>query len=331
MLSDSFDNAISPSVPGLASYDSFGGKAESLAVSNKMIDRSFKRKGVSQSIPAPLPVNEPTNLVNNFIIDRKIIKNADLSIIVEDIKKSKEIIEQKIIKKLGGYVENSNFSRYPTYQIQRDATLANQFKQANYTIRVPSDKFDEAIRGLKGIAYKVQNESINSRDVTLEYVDVETQIKNKKIALQRLEEILKDKKLNKEMKDVFATLREIDKVTGEIDRYESRFKRLKSQVTMSTIRLSLIAKKQVKIGDNKKIWTPSADAKDAYNRLIDKLIIIWRQLTYFVIESLPVILINLFFIYLVYKIFMLIFSKKISEIFKKTKDFVEKISKTKDK
>src|SRR3989339_674430 len=100
--------------------------------------------------------------------DAMIIKNGSLTMRVDSTNESVSAISE-LAKSLGGYVSYS--STYENY----DGSMAGSVE-----FRVPADKFDDAMTGVKGMADVIDAESVDAQDVTEEYIDLEARLENKK-------------------------------------------------------------------------------------------------------------------------------------------------------
>lgn len=125
---------------------------------------------------------------------------------------------------------------------KHNANVTNQSRSdsdkrlnAYFTIRVPQDKFEALFEGLTPYAKKIENQSLNQQDVTEQFIDVETRLKNRKALEARYLEILKQAK---NINDILNIERQLNQVRSEIESQEGRLKYLNNQVDMSTIQLN---------------------------------------------------------------------------------------------
>ncbi|MEM1325578.1 MAG: DUF4349 domain-containing protein [Bacteroidota bacterium] len=173
--------------------------------------RKLQRKTVSQS--------DQTSS-----IDRKIIRTADVRIKVEDIEKSSERIEN-VIGNYSAYISNSQFNNN-RYNLEQ-----------SFTIRVPMNDFSTLLETLEKEAIYINHKNTESKDVTEEYLDIETRLRTKKEVRARYEDILRNKA--KTVEDVLAAEEAIRVIQEEIEAKEGRLQYLKNQVSYSTINLKL--------------------------------------------------------------------------------------------
>ena len=106
--------------------------------------------------------------------EQMVIMNADLSIAVDDPTVSMAAI-QKMAKDMGGFTVSSNL-----FKTQTAAGL--EVPEASITIRVPAERLDEAmtkIKALTGDPVKFTlYENISGQDVTQEYTDLKSRLRN---------------------------------------------------------------------------------------------------------------------------------------------------------
>ncbi len=100
------------------------------------------------------------------LTQRKIIKNGSLSILVKKVEDSVSGI-QSLTKTFGGFVGSS--------QIYESSA---GMKSGTITIRVPADRFEEAMAAVKKLAVKVEREDVNVQDVTEKFIDFEARLRN---------------------------------------------------------------------------------------------------------------------------------------------------------
>lgn len=159
------------------------------------------------------------------VVEKKILKDGDLDIQVADYAKSRAEIE-RIVKGNGGYISQEN-------QTDDGYRLHNQIE-----LRLPSDNFDKTVEAIEAIAQRVERKSINARDVTAEFVDIESRLRAKKETRLKYEGFLKNAKNVSEIMEIENQLRQI---TEEIEAKEGQLKYLNDRVAMSTLRLNLYA------------------------------------------------------------------------------------------
>jgi hypothetical protein len=102
------------------------------------------------------------------------------------------------------------------------------------TIRVPVDRFDEAVRRVEGVG-DMLHRNIAAEDVTEEFRDLEVRLRSARAVQQRLTELLSKAV---KVEESIAIERELDRVSGEIERIEGRMKFLKDRAAFSTLTIT---------------------------------------------------------------------------------------------
>ena len=106
------------------------------------------------------------------------------------------------------------------------------------TLRVPASRFDEAVKRLEKVG-DVLHRNVTAEDVTEEFRDLEVRLKSAHAVQERLTQLLA--KATKVEESVMIE-RELDRVTGEIDRIEGRMKFLRDRAAFSTITVNFAPK-----------------------------------------------------------------------------------------
>jgi hypothetical protein len=192
-------------------------------------------------------------------IERLVIRNANLTIVVTDPSQSVEDINQ-MAQEMGGFVVSSNI-----YQTTFDDTVV-AFR-ASITIRVPAERLDEALSQIKDDAMEIRNENISGQDVTQEYTDLKSQLRNLEAAEEELLEIMDASTQAEHVLDVFEHLRQ---VRSEIEITKGRIQYYEESARMSAISVEIIpdvAARPLQIGR----WQPEGTAKAAVEALINTL------------------------------------------------------------
>jgi hypothetical protein len=263
-LVQSYDKSSQGAVPAEAPRLTVGGQTE--AVSN------------SSGYSAPAPT-----------IERIVIKNANLSIAVDDPPKSMENITQ-LAESLGGFVVSAQLS-----QIHLDSGA--EVPQASITIRVPAEKLNEALAQIKTETKRpVISEEMTSQDVTKEYTDLQSRLTNLQAAESQLKEIMASATKTEDVLNVYNQLtqvrEQIEVIKGQIQYYEQ-------SAALSAISVQLLANEAVQplsIGG----WQPVGVAKQALQALINALKGLATAGIWLVLLVIPVLLVILLPFYLLF-------------------------------
>lgn len=101
------------------------------------------------------------------------------------------------------------------------------------TVRVPRAKFDEALRRVQASG-DVIHRDVNAEDVTDQYVELETRLRNARAMRDRLEQLL----ARAAVKEAVEIEKELGRVTGDIEAMEGKLKVLRDKIAYSTITVS---------------------------------------------------------------------------------------------
>ncbi len=220
---------------------------------------------------------------NTTIQERMVMMNADLTIVVPDPQAKAAAIDA-LAKSLGGYLVSLNM--YQTYTQSGDTA-----PEGYISIRVPSEKLDNALSQIKSDAVEVRNETRSGTDVTASYVDLDSQLTNLERAEQDLLEIMDDARNNPgndnttRTQDVLNVYNQIVNIRGQIEAIKGQMQYYEDSTSTSLINVTLIAEETVKpleIGG----WKPEGVARDAIQSLIE----FWQGFVDFLINLFLLIL-----------------------------------------
>ena len=110
---------------------------------------------------------------------------------------------------------------------------------ASITFRIPADRWEDALTGLRGLAEKVLDERTGTQDVTDQVVDLGARITNLRATETALQGIMTQATA---IKDVLAVQAELTQVRGEIERLTAERGNLEAQAAMSTLTVNFALK-----------------------------------------------------------------------------------------
>ncbi len=111
--------------------------------------------------------------------------------------------------------------------------------RASITFRIPADRWDEALAGLRSLAERLLDERIGTQDVTDQVVDLGARIRNLQATETALQGIMDQAT---QIKDVLAVQAELTQVRGEIERLTAEKGNLEAQAAFSTLTVSFALK-----------------------------------------------------------------------------------------
>ncbi|MBX0328989.1 DUF4349 domain-containing protein [Oscillochloris sp. ZM17-4] len=168
--------------------------------------------GAAQSAPA-----------SQAAAQRMVIKTASISLQVAKVPDAEASIRARA-EQLGGYVVS----------VQTNGSGDRQ--TSTITFRVPSDSFGAALADLEGLASKVLSRSVGGDDVTAEFVDLDSRLRNLEATRTRLLDLLA--KATK-VEDALQVNNALTDIQGQIEQIQGRMKYLKDSAAMATITADL--------------------------------------------------------------------------------------------
>jgi hypothetical protein len=155
--------------------------------------------------------------------ERKIVKEGYMTLEVENITETMDEVAE-MADELNGYVVSS-------YKHEYERGVSGRI-----SIRVPSEKFDEAFERLRQLAVAVPYETTTAKDVTEEYVDLEARLGNL-LATEAQYLILMEEAENVE--DMLRVQKELSNVREQIEQIEGRMQYLEQTSETALIELTL--------------------------------------------------------------------------------------------
>jgi len=225
-------------------------------------------------------------------IERIVIRNADLSIVVDEPADAMNTIG-RMAERMGGYVVSSNTWKTSNYQ-------GIEVPEANITIRVPSELLNQALDEIKSLLndkdLDLLSENVSGQDVTKEYTDLNSRLKNLEEAEAQLQLILDEAYKTDEVLNVFQQLtyyrEQIEVTKGQIKYYEE-------SAALSSISVRIQAHEAVNpitvAG-----WKPSVTVSKALQALVNALQAIVDGAIWLILLIVPILLVILLPFYLLF-------------------------------
>ncbi|MFP4345665.1 MAG: DUF4349 domain-containing protein [Anaerolineales bacterium] len=224
---------------------------------------------------------------------RMIVYTGDLNLVVRDTLEVQDEIGE-LVDDLDGYVLSTDSYRY-----------AEGLLRVNMSLRVPAERFQEAMSALRSLALEVNRESVSAQDVTQEYVDLESRLRALEAKAERLEALMEEAE---DTEAVLAVYEELSATQEEIEQVKGRMQYLERSAAMATINVSLEPDelaRPVEIAG----WRPGGVAKRAIEALISAAQFLVNALIWIVLFALPVLLVVGLVIYGVVRLVLFIFRK----------------------
>lgn len=166
----------------------------------------------------------PAQALPDSVRPTMLIRNGAASVEVESLDSAITAV-RALAARVSGYV--TNVAMQSGEERIREATL---------TIRLPADRFDEALDALDPIG-EIEAVNVTTEDVGEEYVDVQMRLANARRLEERLIELLGTR--TGQLDEVLAVERELARVREQIERQEGRLRYLRSRVALSTLAVTV--------------------------------------------------------------------------------------------
>ena len=221
---------------------------------------------------APAQNNGSVAAVTVPPIDRMIIRTVALTLNVEDVGQTFSQVEM-IADSVGGSVTSSNFKQ------------DGERTTASVVLRIPADQrtYNSTMEQLRKLAVRVPEESLASQDVTEEFVDLESNLRNLQATESRLVSLMERAQ---KVDEVITVQRELTNVRGQIERIEGRRRFLERRSEFTTINLTL---RDVAAATSAQTrgWSPAATFEEAFTALTRSMQV-WARAGIWLIVWLPV-------------------------------------------
>ncbi len=170
--------------------------------------------------------------------ERMIVRTGEMSLVVEEVTQACDDIAQ-LAASYDGYVVSSYISG------------EEEEMRGWISFRVPDEKFDPALAELRDLAVRVESERTYSEDVTEEYTDLQSRLRNAEATEQQYLALLEKAE---DIEDILSIYDYLSRVRQEIEQIKGRMLYLERTTSTSLISVSLepevAAKPLVRVGWN---------------------------------------------------------------------------------
>ena len=154
--------------------------------------------------------------------ERMIVRNGEMSLVVEDVVAARDEVAQLALR-FNGYVVSSRIWG------------EEQEMRGRISIRVPDDQFEQALAELRELAVRVTSESTSSQDITEEYTDLKSRLKNAEATESQYLTLLEKAKVEETIR-IYELLHQVRR---EIEQIKGRMQYLERTSSMSLIEVRL--------------------------------------------------------------------------------------------
>ncbi len=222
--------------------------------------------------------------------ERLVIKNANLSLVVADPAASMDRISA-MADEMGGFVVSARLSQ--------DQVEGVEIPRAEVTIRVLSDRLDEALERIEAESDRLPlDKNVSSEDVTAEYTDLQSRLRNLESAEAQLREMMERATRSE---DVLNIYQQLTQTREQIEVIKGRIQYFETSARLSSISVSLRATAAVRpltIG----AWQPEGVAREALQSLLSALKFLANAVIWLFLFFLPVGLLIVLPLYLLVRL-----------------------------
>lgn len=193
-------------------------------------DESVTTNQVGGETASAVPVPEQAANASVSFDTSKIIYAGNISLYTDDYQNTFDKISS-YAKELGGFIQDSG-SNYLSEETD------SQENSGFITIRVPAEKFSEAMTQIQNFGSPI-SANVSSTNISQQYQDAQSQLNNLRIEEGRLLEYLKQAT---NITDMLAIETELNRVRTEIDSLTTTIRNWDTEMTYSSIYVSLYEK-----------------------------------------------------------------------------------------
>jgi Flp pilus assembly protein TadB len=159
------------------------------------------------------------------------------------------------------------------------------------TLRLPAERLDAALAAIKGLAVRIDRESLATEDATSRYVDLQSRLRTLTATEAELRELLAEsRERGRKVEDVMAVYRELTEIRGQIEQIQGQLQSIDRLAALSTVHLRLrpdAAAAPIVRGDE---WRPWEVIRASARALVKVLQLLVNALIIAVIVILPILL-----------------------------------------
>jgi uncharacterized protein DUF4349 len=196
--------------------------------------------------------------------DRKVIYDGQMQLEASDTRAAFDRIVA-LVQGSGGFIAATQIG---------DTGERDEQPTISITLRLPADNLTATLSEIRAVANRVVTESLQSQDVTDEFVDIEAQLRNLKALETELLALLAELRDNNDA-DPGKLLQVFDQIRatrGEIEQLEGRRQMLENLVSMATLQIGISPlPAAAPIVPTDPAWEPAVQAKAALRDLVEAL------------------------------------------------------------
>lgn len=217
--------------------------------------KSVSNSSINGLVNQPAPIEQA---------DRMVVQDTSVSMLVKDVAVTLKGIEKQAVE-AGGYMVNKSLSK--------PEGAANGF----ISLRVPTEKRETTLDGIRALGVKVVSENVTGHDVTDQYVDLEGRITSLNRTKAKMEAIMDQATRVSDLVDI---QRQLTNIEQQIDSYKGQQKYLEQTAKLTLISVNMSTDELSLPYAPDKAWRPEAVFKSAVRSMVGTLrgvgsLVIW--------------------------------------------------------
>jgi len=206
---------------------------------------------------------------------RKLIRTVDLSLEVKDSAAVAKKVEA-LVNGMGGFVAAS------------EARRLGELLTYTMTVRVPVDRYDQALNSIRALAVRVDREHQQVEDVTDQYIDLDARRRTLEATETELRGLLAEsRQKGRKVGEIMEIYQRLVEIRSQIEQIQGQINSLDKRAALSTINLQLTPTEAARpVADSS--WQPSDTLRSSFRSLIDFLQWLVDFLIYALIVLVPV-------------------------------------------
>ncbi|MBH0228761.1 DUF4349 domain-containing protein [Halobacillus yeomjeoni] len=210
--------------------------------------------------------------------NKMMIYQADIQLETDDYEKFTQDLDKKM-------------NEYDAYMVETNIHKTEQGNRQGFIrLRVPQKHFQSLMTAFGEISDNLISKNVSGRDVTKEYVDLESRLAAKEKVESRLLTFLDQASATE---DLIKISQDLERVQSDIESLKGQMNYLKNQSDFSTITLSITETKVVVPKVDQKQLNTWEKTKKAFNDSLNGILQFFSLITIFVIGYSPVLVILL--------------------------------------
>lgn len=153
---------------------------------------------------------------------KKVIRTVDMTIKIP----SSDTLNQTV-QGLIGLAE-----QYGGWSAMNKTDFESSYANGQLVLKVPQDSVDDFLNSVRENGLRITTINDNSKDVTMQYSDTETQLRIKQVEKEKYMRYLEEAR---DIEEILAIEDRLDDVINEIESYTSKLKTMDSQITYTSI------------------------------------------------------------------------------------------------